>query len=394
MVKMTPEQEAEYALSFGVARSDLPVAAQLAYDRMAGQPTALGRDLRIWADRPVADPGEDRFGFVQYADAFALLINDRDTSTPLTVAISGPWGSGKTSLARLLESRLKVEQYWRLGWGGPPVTCWFNAWVHSDAPHLGAALAASVARDVSDRRPWYWQLLSPLPSVMLSPQGRTWRRVWIGVLAAGLALLGVLGVLWISPQLRERSGALGQLFGHWRILTLYAAAPAVIMLFRSFFKVSDSVGSFIDAPRSAAAHGTLAEVRNQLGRIMRQAQQRGRSGTNRRVVIFVDDLERCPADKALDMCEVVSQLLGHPDVVTVLVADLDLLETAADARYRPSVTGSSGPAAYPEVGQQYLHKLIQLRFNLPPLDKEAIASALASTSSPPAVSQELAIWEV
>jgi len=73
-----------------------------------------GGRLRIWADRPVSEPGEDRFGFLSYADAFALLINDKDTSTPLTVAISGPWGSGKTSLAKLLESRLKVEQYWLL----------------------------------------------------------------------------------------------------------------------------------------------------------------------------------------------------------------------------------------------------------------------------------------
>jgi hypothetical protein len=59
MVKMTPEQEAEYALGFGVARSDLPRAAQEAYDRLVEQRTSggtRGRRLRIWADRPVASP--------------------------------------------------------------------------------------------------------------------------------------------------------------------------------------------------------------------------------------------------------------------------------------------------------------------------------------------------
>ncbi|HEX9359732.1 MAG TPA: hypothetical protein VF933_38735 [Streptosporangiaceae bacterium] len=35
--RMTPEQEAGYALDFGVARSDLPEAAQLAYDRLVEQ---------------------------------------------------------------------------------------------------------------------------------------------------------------------------------------------------------------------------------------------------------------------------------------------------------------------------------------------------------------------
>lgn len=34
MAKMTPQQEAAYALGFGVARSGLPPDAQLGYDRL------------------------------------------------------------------------------------------------------------------------------------------------------------------------------------------------------------------------------------------------------------------------------------------------------------------------------------------------------------------------
>jgi hypothetical protein len=37
MPRMTPEREAQYALDFGVARSDLPEASQLAYDRLVEQ---------------------------------------------------------------------------------------------------------------------------------------------------------------------------------------------------------------------------------------------------------------------------------------------------------------------------------------------------------------------
>jgi hypothetical protein len=37
---MTPEQEARYALGFGVARSDLSPDAQLAYDRLVEQQKA------------------------------------------------------------------------------------------------------------------------------------------------------------------------------------------------------------------------------------------------------------------------------------------------------------------------------------------------------------------
>jgi protein-S-isoprenylcysteine O-methyltransferase Ste14 len=55
MTKLTPEQEARYALDFGIARSDLPEAAQLAYDRLA--------QLRGRTPAPAADSqteAEDR----------------------------------------------------------------------------------------------------------------------------------------------------------------------------------------------------------------------------------------------------------------------------------------------------------------------------------------------
>jgi hypothetical protein len=342
-----------------------------------------GADSRpeYYADRPVTDPKNDAFGFVAYAEEFALLMNDPRTDTPLTVAISGPWGSGKTSLAELLCRRLADEKIWQLYWKDPPVTCWFNAWMHGDAPNVGAALAASVTRQVSRHRPWYWRLLSPLPSVMLSPERRAWRRVWVGLVLASSALLVLMGTLWLIPGVRPAGGALGHLFGHWQILTVYAAIPALIGVGRTVFRVSGTVGTFIDAPQSAAAQGTIAEVCDQLRRVMRQAQRQWRGQAQRRVVIFVDDLERCPADKALDMCEVVSQLLGQQDVVTVLIADLDLLESAAETRYRPSGSGTAGGDGYTDVGQEYLHKLIQLRFNLPPLDRNDVAALLGLTAA-------------
>jgi hypothetical protein len=332
--------------------------------------------LRTHADQPISAVEQDAFGFLDYADAFSLLINDSKTSTPLTVAISGPWGSGKTSLAKLLEIRLKVDQYWLRGWDKAPITCWFNAWLHSDAPHLGAALAASVMRDLGHRRPWRWRLLSPLPSVMLSPEARAWRRVWFGVVVASVAFLAYIGLLWLAPSLRPTSGKLGDLFSGWKLPVLYAAAPVAIAFIRRSFKVSDSVANFVDAPSSAAAQGTLAEVRGQLGKVINQAQRRRGGRARQRIVIFVDDLERCPGNKALDICEVITQLLSHNDLVTVLIADLDLLESAAEARYRPIDPDPAHSTRYSEVGQEYLDKLIQLRFNLPPLRREAIPIAL------------------
>lgn len=53
MAKMTPEQEAAYALRWGIARSGLPADAQLAYDRLVEQ------RARAAVSAPVPLPGAE-----------------------------------------------------------------------------------------------------------------------------------------------------------------------------------------------------------------------------------------------------------------------------------------------------------------------------------------------
>lgn len=49
---------------------------------------------------------DDKLGYEAYADAIATFIRHPDTEPPLTIGIKGPWGSGKTSLMRMVEQKL------------------------------------------------------------------------------------------------------------------------------------------------------------------------------------------------------------------------------------------------------------------------------------------------
>lgn len=51
--------------------------------------------LELVSDTPLAHPVEDFFEMGAFANSIASLISDERTHTPLTFAISGPWGSGK-----------------------------------------------------------------------------------------------------------------------------------------------------------------------------------------------------------------------------------------------------------------------------------------------------------
>ena len=49
---------------------------------------------------------DDMLGYEAYADAIAAFVRHKDTTPPLTIGIKGPWGSGKTSLMRMVQEKL------------------------------------------------------------------------------------------------------------------------------------------------------------------------------------------------------------------------------------------------------------------------------------------------
>jgi hypothetical protein len=354
-------------------------------------PTEGRAALRMLSDRPLTDDADDRLGFAGYADALAELLDHPDTDTPLTIAISAQWGAGKTSLAKMVENRLKLRPMER---GDPPhITCWFNAWMHDDAPHLGAAFAAEVAKKANRYRPMWRRLISPIPSAMLSPEERWRRRLGFAVVsivvAVAIALLPGTG-----PALRKVFAPKTEVADRLQELFHSAAGVAILIYValaasRKFYAIAQAAARFVDDPRSEAARGAMQDVSSQLGGLIQQATRVARQWLvlprpARRLVIFVDDLERCRPPRAVEVCEVASQLLGHPNVVTVLIADMATIATSAEIKYaelehlRASATDSSAkrwpPGAY---GRLYLQKIVQIQFNLPPSPAENMPGLLA-----------------
>jgi hypothetical protein len=366
----------------------------------AGKPAAssVGTDgreaLRTLSDKPLEDDTSDRLDFAAYADALAELLDHPDTDTPLTIAISAQWGAGKTSLARMVEARLKKRP--TLRGDSPHITCWFNAWLHDDAPHLGAAFAAEVAKTAERYRPIWRRILSPLPSAMLSPEERWRRRLGIAVMSFILALVVALlpgsgevlrGTFAPNADVLDR---LQELFGS----TGVGAAILFLVAFafsRRVFTIAQAAARFIDDPKSEAAKGSMQDVSAQLRQLIEQATQVRPHWLiiprpARRFVIFVDDLERCRPPRSVEVCEVASQLLGHPNVLTVLIADMTTIATSAEIKYAAleHMRGSSGEGSKLEslagtYGRLYLQKIVQIQFNLPPSPVDSMPGLLTES---------------
>ena len=74
-------------------------------------------------DVPRRHDQADLFGINVYQEALIEYI--KLTDTPITIALQGEWGSGKTSLMNQLKYKLCDED------GAPYFPVWINTWQHS-----------------------------------------------------------------------------------------------------------------------------------------------------------------------------------------------------------------------------------------------------------------------
>ena len=137
MSEMTPEQQAAYALEHGLTKDDLPVAAQVAYDRM--------KNAGLVPGRPIVNPPPHGF----HRDQHGHVVEDkqkpavRPQAGPRSASESEAQDPNEAARARRSTDRagapgprhLHTERTWRLPTparsGTPPCSLpgwWGSSW--------------------------------------------------------------------------------------------------------------------------------------------------------------------------------------------------------------------------------------------------------------------------
>jgi hypothetical protein len=93
------------------------------------------------------------------------------------------------------------------------------------------------------------------------------------------------------------------------------------------------------------------------------------------VFVFVDDLDRCLPGQMIRLLEALQVFLVETPCVFILGVDRHALESAVESRFGKSVSG-----------RQYLDKIIDLPFVLPPLSSTQIANKYSS------LFEDLGLW--
>ena len=357
---------------------------------MSNNPAAyLSNDHGGLADAPVQFADQDRLGYAPLARGIAKLIRNLDSKPPLAIAVSAPWGHGKSSVINMLREALATDAR----------TVHFNAWHYRDDSQILAALIEHIRDQAIPASLSMANLMFRLRLLwrrVLQPSWRWWALV-VPVCALTLWYYGQRFDLdWgkALAQLREQSHGWAE-----PILQLATNLPegipqllAVLLLFllgpKTLSKIAGPLKSFTAGEPVAALSSPLSTLNNYLQTTRKNWQddaglrfqfQRdfgdicyalGRD----RLVILIDDLDRCDPDHIEQIISTLNFLFSNQNPCYVVMAlDWNYVKTALGVAYEnmaDALKAYEDPNANERENQQafaerYLRKIIQLKVELP-----------------------------
>ncbi|HYS35753.1 MAG TPA: P-loop NTPase fold protein [Pseudonocardiaceae bacterium] len=200
---------------------------------------------------------DDLLEATQVARSLTDLIIASRAAAPFTLAIDAPWGMGKSSLMRHLETTLAAE---------PAVsTVWFNAWTSGQASALEGLIKSVLLR--FDRN-----------IIRRAVRSMSRRAHLLGVLRASALMVGsFFGLGRVVDEM-------------WRTLTL-------------------------DAQSRNQIKGVLRDAFSEW------IKNGGTPDNRRLLTVFIDDLDRCGSARVIEICEAIKLYLDVPGIVFVLACD-------------------------------------------------------------------------
>lgn len=302
-----------------------------------------GEATRLLLDVPSKSPA---LGFPERATALSEIVIASDAR--FAVGIFGGWGSGKTTLMHAIEGEI-VE-----GAPGQAITVWFNAWRYEKEEHLIVPLLDTVREALvkwSDAE----RARQPQAAALARRTARTVGRVMTSVLAGTSLRVGLPGAVDFSFDANK---ALEAARASRRVPEERVPRSPYHASFRA---LSDAFEAFAGAD------------------------------TGRRIVVFVDDLDRCLPERALDVLESMKLFFDLEGFVFVVGLDREIVQEVVESKYRRREGVEGGRERL--TGEEYVKKIFQLPFPLAPVPlgdlPEFLEAAYEEAGLPPAQRDEL-----
>lgn len=259
----------------------------------------------------------DLLGYQPYVDALVEVLAQERLQTPFAVGVFGRWGTGKSTFMNLLRNCLSIEARRARGEPGGFHSVLFQPWQFEDKEEVWKALLLSVIR-------------------------------YLEVVQARRSTAGGQQAERIKRTLAELALSVGKLALNKTVQTMTSGVLDLDQVLDAYAKTARDNSQFINTFREK--FGALKQE------ILTEEE-----GDVPRLFVFVDDLDRCTPDNCIMVLEAIKLFFDLPECVFVLGIDREVVQRGIEQKYRQNLGIH---------GQDYIDKLIQLPFSLPPIRQE------------------------
>lgn len=326
-------------------------------------------------DKPAGKIDDDLLGREDLVKALAEMVADEKQGTPFTIGLLGHWGSGKSTVMKMLQDVLSSrDDSHRFEFAE------FNAWEYERTDNLEAGLAqevvSSLIEPLGKKEKWRVRL-----EFALREHGPKVKR---SMIFAGLILVGiVVEVIWLGTNLDDKNNS-----GLW-INTLFGGGLAYgsIKFWNHFKKLYDhplsvELRTYLKLPNYGEHLGlipvlkrhiqTLCQIR--LGTALERKEQNKlllgkwnrffiekdtgtESKLSRRLVVFIDDLDRCNPKSITKILDAVRLVMDTPNVIVIIGIDHRIALRAVGKSYENL---ADSKRSSDNIARDYLGKILQL----------------------------------
>lgn len=299
---------------------------------------------------PISHPSQDRYRYDDYAEVLAGCILNASPEEPLTIGIEGTWGSGKTSLVRLLQHKFRTS-YRGLG----QKVLIFDAWTKDQDEQGADEFYRWLLQSTYRERSPIDSLIDPAPDNLVTAEERRRRGRRRAFVLLGI-LLGILAWFKTNHQFA--------LSNPWWIAAVGTASlgftPVVVWeLMRGGLRLFGLEGLYGlgqgNSPDEITSQQRLAELTvSEMKRVLPKRSAR--------LVVVVDNLDRCRPKTAVEILEAMDQMVQEIPLLLVVPADFSILACQLEDEYKRRDGTNMVHAGF---GRMFLERLVTMPFALP-----------------------------
>ena len=303
----------------------------------------------MWSDK---ETSVDLLGHTIHASILKEVVTN-EKNLPITIGLYGDWGSGKSSILKILENELYQEE--------DVIVVYFDGWAFESFDDAKMALIQGIV-DALEKEEKFFNKVGD----KLSNSYKQLKSAFTN-LRKSIDWMRILQIATKSVVPIAAAAATG---GASMII------PTLLDVFRNS---SDNLQEILKGEQAEEflknclknndenkKYEVVREFRKDFEKLIEYSKQG-------KIVVLIDDLDRCLPRHIIDNLEAIKLFLNVPKTAFVIAADQFIVSNAIKSEYEGLIRVSAEQNKTKQnLGDSYMEKFIQLPYTIPPMSRKEV----------------------